>query len=442
MSAFTYRGGILHAETVPLDRLAAECGTPCWVYSSAALERRYLDFAAAFAGLNATICYALKANGNQAVIATLARLGAGADIVSEGELRRALAAGVPATKIVFAGVGKTAAEMAAALDAGILQFNVESEPELRQLSALAASRDMRAPVALRINPDVDARTHAKITTGKSENKFGIDIARAEEVARLAAGLPGIDLKGIAVHIGSQLAEIDPFRDAFARAADIARRLIAQGHRLARLDFGGGLGVPYRSDALTGGNNVADAAPDLAAYVAAVRAALRGLDVQLVLEPGRYLVAEAGVLLARVIYMKDGRAKRFAIIDAAMNDLLRPALYEAYHPIRPVIEPEPDTAPLVTDVVGPVCETGDIIAVDRTLPPLKDGDLIAIFMAGAYGSVMSSTYNARPLAPEIMVKDDRFEIVRPRQTYDQLIGLDRLPQWLEESVAGPVRRVRR
>lgn len=420
MTAFHYRNGVLHAEDVALPALAARHGTPAYVYSTAALVQRYRDFAAALAGLPATICYALKANSNQAVIATFARLGAGADIVSAGELKRALAAGVSPKKVVFAGVGKTEAEMVLALDAGILQFNVESEPELRALSRVAQSRGRTAAVCLRVNPDVDARTHAKITTGKSENKFGIEIARAEEIADLASRLPGIALEAVGLHIGSQLTSIEPFRAAFARLADLARALIARGHQLRRIDFGGGLGVSY-------GNG---AAPDLAAYAQAIRDAMHGLDLDIILEPGRFLVADAGILLARVIYMKDGTTKRFAVVDAAMNDLIRPTLYEAWMPIHPVAEPGQGAGTSQVDVVGPICETGDYLALDRKLPPLAAGDLIAIGAAGAYGAAMASTYNSRPLAPEILVNGAEAAVIRPRESVETLIAADRLPPWLE------------
>jgi diaminopimelate decarboxylase len=429
MSAFAYRRGALHAEDVPLERIAAEVGTPVYVYSTATLLARYHEFERAFAGLKATICYALKANGNQAVVATLARAGAGADIVSEGELKRALAAGIPSERIVFAGVGKTEGEMRTALAAGIKQFNVESEPELRLLSRVARTAGRIAPVSLRINPDVDANTHAKITTGRTENKFGIDIAHVGQVAALAGELPGLELRGLAVHIGSQLTSLSPFRDAFARLGEVARRLIGDGHRITNLDFGGGVGIPYDRDP----------PPDLGEYAAAVRDAVAGLDVEIVLEPGRFLVAEAGVLLSRVIYMKDGGVKRFAIIDAAMNDLIRPTLYEAFHPIRPVREPLPHADPVVVDVVGPICESGDILAVDRPLAPLEAGDLVAIGAAGAYGAVMASTYNARPLVPEVLVDGNRLAVVRPRQTHEELIALDRLPPWLEGTKAPPAKR---
>jgi diaminopimelate decarboxylase len=419
MTAFQYKNGVLHAEDVPLPAIASCHGTPSYVYSAAALTRRYRDFIAALAGLPVTICYALKANSNQAVIATFARLGAGADIVSAGELKRALAAGIAPKKIVFAGVGKTDAEMAFALDTGIQQFNVESEPELRALSRVAQALGRNAAVCLRVNPDVDAKTHAKITTGKSENKFGIEIARAGEVADLAARLPNIELEAVGLHIGSQLTSIEPFRAAFARLAELARALMGRGHALRRIDFGGGLGVSY-------GNG---ASPDLAAYAQAVRDATRGLDLDIILEPGRYLVADAGILLARVIYMKDGVTKRFAIVDAAMNDLIRPTLYEAKHEIWPVSEAAAGVAPVTQDVVGPVCETGDYLALNRTLPPFAAGDLVAFMTAGAYGAVMSSTYNSRLLVPEVLVKGADWSVVRPRLTYADLIALDRLPEWL-------------
>jgi len=419
MPPFAYRGGVLHAEDVALDRLAAEHGTPAYVYSSAALETRFREWETAFAGTGALICYALKANSNQAVIATFARLGAGADIVSAGELARALAAGVPRERIVFAGVGKTAAEMKAGLEAGLLQFNVESEPELRELSAVAVAMGRRAPVALRVNPDVDANTHAKITTGKAENKFGIDIAQAPAVARLATTLPGIALEALSVHIGSQLTGIAPFRAAFARLGAMARELRASGIALRRLDFGGGLGVVYRDET----------PPDLGAYAAAVRDAVAGLDVEIVLEPGRNLVAEAGILLTRVVRVKNGTAKRFVIVDAAMNDLIRPTLYEAWMPIRPVREAQASAALTRADVVGPICETGDYLARDRDLPPLAEGDLLAIGGAGAYGAVMASNYNSRPLVSEMLVRGAEAAVVRPRQSLDSLLAADRLAPWL-------------
>ena len=431
MNPFQYRSGVLHAEGVRLDRLAAETGTPAYVYSRAALTARYREFAAAFADIDATICYSVKANSNQAVIATFARLGSGADVVSEGELLRALKAGVPPKKIVFAGVGKTAQELDAGLKAGILQFNVESENELRLLNSVAERRRKKAPVALRINPDVDALTHEKIATGKHENKFGIEIPRARELARLAATLPSLELQGLAVHIGSQITTVEPFAAGFARMAALARELRAAGHPIRRFDMGGGLGVVYDQET----------PPDLKSYAQAVRDAVDGLDAHVVLEPGRYLVAEAGLLLSRVIYMKEGAERRFAIVDAAMTDLIRPALYDAHQPIKPVAEPRSGANLATVDVVGPVCESGDVLAVGRALPPLADGDLIAIGMAGAYGAVMSSTYNTRPLAPEILVDGQRSFVIRPRQSYNDLIGQDHLPPALKPAAAGRRRPTR-
>lgn len=419
MSAFAYRNGALHAEEIPLARLAAEIGTPFYCYSSAALVERYRAFAAAFADREAMVCYALKANSNQAVIATFAAEGSGADVVSLGELRRALAAGMPPGRIVFAGVGKTAAEMASGLDCSILQFNVESIPELETLSAVAQARGRRAPVAIRVNPDVDARTHAKISTGRAANKFGIDAARAREAYAMAARMPGIEPVGLAVHIGSQLTETAPYRAAFRRLADLARELRAAGLPIRRLDLGGGLGIGYGREP----------PPALADYAGAVRDGLGDLDLPLIFEPGRHLVGDAGILVARVLYVKEGAGRTFLVIDAAMNDLLRPALYEADHPILPVAQP-PAAAPLHPfDVVGPVCESADTFAAGLLLPPVKAGDLLAFGAAGAYGAVMGSSYNTRLPTPEVMVHGDERAIVRPRPDYDLLIGQDRLPDWL-------------
>jgi diaminopimelate decarboxylase len=423
--AFAYRGGILHAEDVPLPRVAEAVGTPVYCYSTRALVDAYGRFAAALDGLPVTVCFALKANSNLAVVRTFALLGAGADVVSEGELRRALAAGVPPGKIVFSGVGKTRGELAAALSAGIGQFNVESEPELAALNEAAAAAGRIAAVALRVNPDVDAGTHAKITTGRSENKFGIGFDRAAEVYRRAAALAGLRMVGLAVHIGSQLTSIAPFREAFGRVAALARDLARTGQPIARLDLGGGLGVPY-----AGG-----AAVDLAGYAEAVRQATAGLGCELVFEPGRLLTAEAGVLLSRVIYVKEGAARRFVIVDAAMNDLMRPALYDAYHGIVPVAEPAAGAPRLVADVVGPVCETADVLAHQRPLPPLRAGDLLAIEGAGAYGAVMASGYNTRPLVAEVLVRGAQHETIRPRQSYDIILAQDRMPAWLDDAPAG-------
>ena len=419
MSAFAWRDGVLHAEGVALPRIAEAVGTPFYCYSGTAIAAAYDEFATAFAGLPATICYALKANGNQAVIATLAERGAGADVVSGGELRRALRAGVPPRKIVFAGVGKTPAELAAGLAAGILQFNVESLPELAALNQVALAAGKRATVALRINPDVDALTHAKITTGKAENKFGIALDQALAAYRAAASMPGLDVAGIAVHIGSQLTGLEPFRAAFRRVAELAASLRTAGHAIRRLDLGGGLGVAYE-----GGER-----PSVAAYAGIARAEVAPLGCELVLEPGRRLVAEAGVLVARVVYVKQGTGRRFVILDTGMNDLLRPALYDAYHPILAVRAPADGAALAPVDIVGPVCESADSFAKDRPMPPLAAGDLVAFGVAGAYGAVMSSTYNARPLPAEVMVRGDDFAVVRERPDIDMIIDLDRLPDWL-------------
>jgi diaminopimelate decarboxylase len=422
MHHFAYRDGALHAEGVDLRRLADEVGTPFYCYSSATLERHYKVFAEAFADTDALVCYAMKANSNQAVLRTLGCLGAGMDIVSEGELRRALAAGVPGERIVFSGVGKTRPEMAFALESGILCFNVESEPELEALSEVALSKGMRAPVSIRINPDVDAKTHAKISTGKSENKFGIPIARAREVYARAAALEGIEVTGVDMHIGSQITDLAPYDNATALLAELARDLMAAGHKLHHIDLGGGLGVPYREDN--------EPPPDPQAYAAIIKRHTKDLGLKLVFEMGRMIAGNAGVLIARVIYVKQGADKPFVIVDAAMNDLIRPTLYEAHHDIKPVVEAPPDTPRVVADVVGPVCETGDYLALSRDMPAVKAGDLIAIMTAGAYGAVQANTYNTRLLVPEVLVHGEDHAVVRPRPTYEELIGLDRLPGWLD------------
>jgi diaminopimelate decarboxylase len=421
MHHFAYRGGVLHAEDVSLAALAAEVGTPFYCYSTATIERHYRVLQQAFAGLDPLICYAIKANSNQAVIATLGRLGAGMDVVSEGELRRARAAGVPAARIIFAGVGKTREEMAHALGEGILGFNVESEPELEALSEVAAGLGLTARVALRVNPDVDAKTHAKISTGKAENKFGIPFKDAPRLYDRARDLPGIKVAGIHMHIGSQITDLQPFRDAFLLMRELAGTLRAAGHELEHLDLGGGLGVPYHS-----GNDIP---PSPQAYAAVVRETVGDLGLKLTLEPGRMIVANAGVLVSRVIYVKRGREKTFTVVDAAMNDLIRPTLYEAEHEIWPVNEDASRREPLLQDVVGPVCETGDYLALNRKLPPFAAGDLAAFMTAGAYGAAMSSTYNTRLLVPEILVRGTDFAVVRPRPSFDDLIGLDRVPEWL-------------
>jgi diaminopimelate decarboxylase len=414
MHHFDYRGGVLHAEGVALDRLAAAVGTPFYCYSTATLTRHYQVFAGAFADVRALICYAMKANSNQAVIKTLANLGAGADVVSGGELQRALRAGVPPHKIMFSGIGKTEAELAAAIDAGILCVNVESEPELALLSAVAA-------ISLRVNPDIDARTHAKIATGKSENKFGIPISRAREVYAHAAGLPGVRVSGVDMHIGSQITQLQPFDDAFALLSEFVHALRADGHAIDHVDLGGGLGIPYRHD------NEPPPEPD--AYAAVVARATRSLGCTLIFEPGRLIVGNAGILVTRVLYVKQAEAKTFVIVDAGMNDLIRPTLYDAHHDVRPVTQAPPATPRIVADVVGPVCESGDFLALDRALVAPAPGDLLAVMTAGAYGAVQAGTYNTRPLVAEVMVDGDRFAIVRPRLEVDEIIALDRLPDWM-------------
>lgn len=421
MNHFDYRDGVLHAEDVAIPDIAAQVGTPFYCYSTATLTRHYRVFAQAFAGLDALVCYALKANSNQAVLRTLARLGAGADVVSEGELRRALAAGIPASKILFSGVGKTAREMDLALEAGILCFNVESEPELELLSARATALGKVAPISLRINPDVDAKTHKKISTGKAENKFGIAWQRARQVYARAATLPGIKVTGIDTHIGSQITELQPFDDAFALLVDLVGALRADGHAIEHVDLGGGLGIPYRVD------NNPPPLPD--AYAQIVRKHVTKLGLKVMFEPGRLIVGNAGILVSEVIFVKEGDARNFLVVDAAMNDLIRPTLYDAFHDIRPVVQPPADAPRMMVDVVGQVCETGDYLGLDRDLPRLKAGDLIAVSTAGAYGAVQAGTYNTRLLVPEVLVDGDRFHIVRPRLTYDDLIGLDSVPDWL-------------
>ncbi|WP_407526212.1 diaminopimelate decarboxylase [Methylobacterium oryzisoli] len=421
MHHFTYRNGTLHAEEVDLARLAEEVGTPFYCYASATLERHYRVFTEAFAEDDPLVCYAVKANSNQAVLATLGRLGAGMDIVSEGEMRRALAAGVPADRIVFSGVAKTRGEMAAALDAGILCFNVESEPELLALSEVAEGMGRRAPVSIRVNPDVDARTHAKISTGKSENKFGIPISRAREVYARAAGLPGLSVTGVDMHIGSQITDLAPFDNAAALLAELARDLMAAGHRLHHIDFGGGLGIPYRDDNAP--------PPDPRAFAAVIRPHFKPLGLRPVFEIGRLIAGNAGILVTRVVYLKQGEGRTFVIVDAGMNDLIRPTLYEAYHGVRPVAEPAPDAARITADVVGPVCESGDYLALQREMNAVAPGDLLAVMSAGAYGAVQAGTYNTRPLVPEVLVRGEAHAVVRPRQSYEALIGLDRMPAWL-------------
>jgi diaminopimelate decarboxylase len=425
MHHFSYRDGVLHAEDVSLKALAEEIGTPFYCYSTATLERHYNVMHEAFAGTDHLICYAMKANSNQAVIRTMAELGAGMDVVSEGELRRALAAGVPARKIVFSGVGKTAREMSLALREGIACFNIESEPELELLSEVARRVGQRASVSIRVNPDVDAKTHHKISTGKAEDKFGISYKRAREVYARAASLPAIDVAGIDMHIGSQITELEPFEKAFRLMAELTEELRKDGHNIRHLDLGGGLGVPYR------GTNDVPPHPD--EYAAMVKRTLGHLNVKFVLEPGRMIVGNAGVLVSRVIYVKDGEEKHFVIQDAAMNDLIRPTLYDAYHEIIPVDEPSsPET--MMADVVGPVCESGDYLAKGRRLPKMEQGDLLATMTAGAYGAVQACSYNTRPLVAEVLVKDGKWALIRPRQSYEELIGMDRMASWQEKAKA--------
>ncbi|HEX9169729.1 MAG TPA: diaminopimelate decarboxylase [Roseiarcus sp.] len=422
MPPFSYRDGALHAEGVALATIAESVGTPFYCYSSAAIEEHFEAFRKAFAGQNALVFYAMKANSNQAVLTTLARLAAGMDVVSEGELRRARAAGVPGERIIFSGVGKTLNEMNLGLEENILCFNVESEPELEALSRAAVSRGAVAPIAIRVNPDVDARTHAKIATGKSENKFGVPISRARDVYAYARSLPGLSVRGVDMHIGSQITDLEPFDDAFALLANFVRTLRADGHRIEHIDLGGGLGIPYRTD-----NDPPPFPEDYARIVARHTAAL---DCKVMLEPGRAIVGNAGVLVASVIYLKKGENKRFVIVDAAMNDLVRPTLYEAHHGILPVKAPALAADMTRNDVVGPVCESGDYLALDRDLPEIAAGDLIAVMSAGAYGAVQAGTYNSRLLIPEVLVKGSQFAVVRPRSSYEELIALDTLPPWLQ------------
>ena len=420
MNHFEYRDGVLFAEAVPVPEIAAAVGTPFYCYSAATLTRHYRVFSQAFAGLDALVCYAMKANSNQAVLTLLGRLGAGADVVSEGELRRALAAGIPAGRIMFSGVGKTAREMDFALSADILCFNVESEPELELLSARAAAAGRTARVSLRINPDVDARTHRKISTGKAENKFGIPWQRARAAYARAAALPGLRVAGIDMHIGSQITELQPFDDAFALLTELTAALKADGHAIEHVDLGGGLGVPYRDD------NEPPPLPD--AYAEVVRRHVAKLGVKVIFEPGRLIAGNAGILVSQVLYLKEGDAKNFLIVDAAMNDLIRPTLYDAFHAIRPVVRDD-GAARVRVDVVGPVCETGDFLGQDRDMQRLEPGALIAVSTAGAYGAVQAGTYNSRLLVPEVLVSGDRFHVIRPRRSYEELIGLDSVPDWV-------------
>lgn len=420
MNFFEYRQGEMFAEDVKVEDVANEVGTPFYLYSSASLEHQFNQFNDAFEGLDILICYAVKANTNQAVIKTLADLGAGADVVSEGEMRRAIMAGIPPQKIVYSGVAKTVDEMQFALNQGIFQFNVESEPELFQLSKVAASLNKCADITFRVNPDVDAKTHAKISTGKSENKFGIPWTKIRGICAEAAQLPGINLVGLDLHIGSQITDLLPFETAFMRVRDLIRVLREDGHNITRFDLGGGLGISYEGN---------DFPPMPVEYAEMVKRVVKDLGCKIIIEPGRFLVGNAGILVSKVVYIKEGEERKFMIVDAAMNDLLRPSMYDAYHDIVPVKESSEQKQPY--DIVGPVCETGDSFAKGRLIAPVNKEELIAIRSVGAYGAVMASTYNTRRLVPEVIVKKDVFSIVRPRPTYEEIIGLDQLPPWLSE-----------
>ena len=421
MDHFLYHNGVLHAEDVPLTDIAAAVGTPFYCYSTATLTRHFRLFQDALAGLDHLVCFAIKSCSNIAILRTLGDLGAGMDVVSGGEYRRALAAGVPGERIVFSGVGKTREEMAFALTHGIRQFNVESAEELRVLSDVAASLGATAPITLRVNPDVDAKTHEKIATGRKEDKFGVPIARAREIYALAATLPGIAVVGIDVHIGSQLTDLAPFEAAFQKVADLTRDLRADGHTIRRVDLGGGLGIPY-----TRSNETPPLPSD---YGAMIHRIFGPLGVEVEIEPGRLISGNAGILVSSVLYLKQGEGRDFLILDAAMNDLIRPAMYGAHHDIIPVVEPEAGQEPALVDVVGPVCESGDTFAKQRALPPLRPDDLVAFRSAGAYGAVMSSEYNTRPLIPEVLVNGDQFAVIRARPTFDEMINRDTLPPWM-------------
>lgn len=423
MHHFDYINHELCAEEIPLAEIAAQVGTPFYCYSTATLKRHFRVFSDSFKSSDVLVAYSIKANSNLSVVRTLAQEGAGADVVSGGELRRALVAGVPGQKIVFSGVGKTAEEMAQALDAQIHQINVESEPELELLQQVAVSKNMIAPITIRVNPDVDAKTHAKITTGKAENKFGIAWERAREVYRRAGDLSHIDVVGVDIHIGSQITDLTPFKTAFARAVELVKVLRGDGHDIRRLDLGGGLGIPYQAS-----NSGVPPLPS--EYGGMIEKLTAGLGVQLIFEPGRLIVGNAGCLVSKVLYVKYGTERCFLILDAAMNDLIRPALYDAYHDIVPVHEPKPDAALQSYDVVGPVCETGDTFAIQRPLPELKAGDLVALMSAGAYGAVQASEYNTRPLTPEVLVNGKNMAVVRARPSYDEILQRESFANWLE------------
>ena len=421
MDHFSYKSGILHAEDASIKEIAKKVGTPFYVYSTATLRRHFDLFESALSGIDHLICYAVKAASNQAILRTLANFGAGMDVVSGGEYKRAREAGVEGSQIVFSGVGKTGAEMKLALTEGVRQFNVESEEELLVLSAIAHNMDKVAPITIRVNPDVDAKTHEKIATGKAENKFGIPISRAREVYAKAASLPGIQVVGIDVHIGSQLTQLLPFEEAYKKLADLTEMLRSDGHEIKRLDLGGGLGIPYGSK---------DGSPPTPKeYGQMIKRVLGHLNCEIEIEPGRLLVGNAGLLVSKVIYVKKGHDREFLILDAAMNDLLRPALYEAYHDIVPVMQPSINQKNTVYDVVGPVCETGDTFAKSRTMHICKPGELVAFRSAGAYGAAMASEYNTRPLVPEVLVNNSNYSEIRARPTLDEIIGRDKIPNWL-------------
>ncbi len=421
MDHFLYKDGVLNAEDVLLTDIAATVGTPFYVYSTATLSRHFRVFDEALEGMDHLVCYAMKANSNIAVLKILAELGAGMDVVSGGEYTRAKAAGVPGNRIVFSGVGKTREEMNLALINGIRQFNVESEPELKILNEVAISLGSIAPITIRVNPDVDAKTHAKISTGKSEDKFGIPIAKAREVYAIAGSMQGIDVVGIDVHIGSQITDLEPFRLAYQKVAELTKVLRGDGHNIRRLDLGGGLGIPYEQT---------NQAPPLPVdYGKVVRDTVGHLGCEIEIEPGRLLAGNAGLLVSSVIYNKAGEGRNFMIVDAAMNDLIRPAMYDAYHDILPIIEPDIDADQQQFDVVGPVCESGDTFAKQRTLTPVADGEMIAFRSAGAYGAVMASEYNTRPMIPEVLVHGDQFAVIRKRPSFDEMIKRDILPEWL-------------
>ena len=421
MDHFLYRDGVLHAEGVPISEIAATVGTPFYVYSTATLTRHFKLFDEALDGLDHLVCFAMKSCSNQAVLKTLADAGAGMDVVSVGEYLRAKAAGVPGDRIVFSGVGKTADEMETALTGGIRQFNVESEPEMQVLSAVATCLGVEAPITIRVNPDVDAKTHAKIATGKSENKFGIPISRARDVYAMAAKLPGLKVIGIDVHIGSQLTELAPFEAAYQKVAELTEQLRADGHEITRLDLGGGLGIPYAR------NNEAPPLPT--DYGAMVKRTLGHLGCEIEIEPGRLISGNAGIMVSKVIYVKEGEDREFLIIDAAMNDLIRPAMYDAHHDIIPVVQSDAGAEPAMYDIVGPVCESGDTFAKHRTMDSVGPDDLVAFRSAGAYGAVMSSEYNSRPMIPEVLVHGDQFAVIRARPTYEEMIARDTIPEWL-------------